>query len=136
MRVFSEQVMTLALRGVTVIATAGNSGVSGSYCWCASSDGGSSGGRKDDDNDDGDDDYYIHRKKTGFYPMFPATVPFLTSVGGAQAIEDSSGSVYTVSCQSDRGSMITTGGGFSSYFSAPEYNFLLYTYHYYLRRLL
>ena len=62
MKTFSRSMLKAALRGVTIITNAGDSGVSGPLCWC----------------DRGD----------GFFPMFPASVPFLTSVGGTMAFKD------------------------------------------------
>ena len=96
MRTFSMAMMKIALRGVTVITNAGDSGVSGPLCWC----------------DRGD----------GFFPMFPASVPFLTSVGGTMAYRDvDNNQVKERACQANLGSSITTGGGYSGYFPAPKY---------------
>ena len=74
MKIFSRAMLKLALRGVTIITNAGDSGVSGSLCWCERGD--------------------------GFFPMFPASVPFLTSVGGTMAFKDElSGLTTEQSCQ-------------------------------------
>jgi subtilase family serine protease len=35
---FSLEIMKLALKGVTVVTSAGDSGASGPYCWCSSDD--------------------------------------------------------------------------------------------------
>jgi tripeptidyl-peptidase-1 len=53
--------------------------------------------------------------------MFPASVPFLTTVGGTQVTSASNEkTMREIPCQSNLGSIITTGGGFSNYYSTPR----------------
>lgn len=56
----------------------------------------------------------------GYYPMFPASCPYVTAVGGT------SGGLTLdlaeqVACSSDNGQNITTGGGFSAYYLQPSF---------------
>jgi len=56
--------------------------------------------------------------KCGFTPSYPSSCPYVTSVGatmGPESGDDES------ACQSDKGGVITTGGGFSTVFDAPDY---------------
>ncbi len=50
----------------------------------------------------------------GYTPLFPSSCPYVVSVGGTQGIDE-------VACQGNMGALITTGGGFSSYYSQPSY---------------
>ena len=56
--------------------------------------------------------------------MFPASVPFVVTVGGTLAyrIEGKEENEFFESvCQSNLGSSITSGGGFSGIFETPLY---------------
>lgn len=104
--------MKLALRGVSVLVASGDDGASG---------------------------YRIRHGNTQFCnrarPGFPASSPWVTSVGGTQLSNVASPVCgYTsdsmvvncreegeVACSSDRGGLITTGGGFSNTFPMPWY---------------
>jgi len=54
----------------------------------------------------------------GFAPSYPASCPYITSVGATMGPEKTS---EEVACQSDKGGLITTGGGFSTVFDAPSW---------------
>jgi tripeptidyl-peptidase-1 len=54
----------------------------------------------------------------GFFPAFPASCPYITSVGGTMGPESNQ---PEVACTSNNGGLITTGGGFSNIFSQPSY---------------
>ena len=63
----------------------------------------------------------------GYFPSFPATSPYVTSVGATMGPEVSS---PEITCQSDstvtlngavQSGVITSGGGFSTYYAAPWY---------------
>ena len=55
----------------------------------------------------------------GYYPDFPASNPYVLAVGATQGLEQS----YKTekACQSDTGGVITSGGGFSNYYTALSY---------------
>lgn len=91
---FSQEAARLGLRGVTIVAASGDDGVS-LY-----------GARND-------------IALCGFRVPFPANVPFVLSVGATMGPE--SGSSQEIACSSDKGSIITTGGGFSTIFPRPDY---------------
>lgn len=74
----------LGARGVSVIFSSGDSGVGGS---CLSNDG---------------------SNKTAFIPVFPASCPFVTSVGGTSGINPEMATDFS-------------GGGFSNLFTRPTY---------------
>jgi tripeptidyl-peptidase-1 len=54
----------------------------------------------------------------GYFPTFPATSPYVTAVGATQGPEAGH---TEIACQSQKGGVITTGGGFSTYFPAPSW---------------
>ncbi|GKZ22124.1 polynucleotide 3'-phosphatase [Aspergillus brasiliensis] len=74
----------LGARGVSVIFSSGDSGVGGS---CVSNDG---------------------SQRTRFQPIFPASCPFVTSVGGTEGVEPEKAVDFS-------------GGGFSERFARPSY---------------
>jgi len=112
--------MKLGLRGITVMAATGDTGVQG-----AAQQGGSPA------------------SCNPFLPVFPASSPYVTAVGGTQfsfrTAEACWTNVYSlgtassiafacpdqdvgeITCSADTGAMITTGGGFSNRFAMPEY---------------
>ncbi len=57
----------------------------------------------------------------GYYPMFPASCPYVTAVGGTMGPE--SGNPEIACTSQTRASLvgITTGGGFSNYYAAPAF---------------
>eukprot|EP01042_Synura_sphagnicola_P036378 gene36378-biopygen3788 len=66
----------------------------------------------------------------GYNPMFPASSPWVTAVGGTMGLEK--GDVETA-CRVNAGALITSGGGFSKYFDAPKWQ--LQSVREYFRRL-
>lgn len=93
MQRFSYEVQKLGLRGVSVIVSSG---------------------------DDGVGNHVIREGKEfcGYNPSFPASDPFVTSIGATQGPENG---LPEVACSSMAGGIITTGGGFSDVFPMPEY---------------
>ncbi|KAI0341890.1 subtilisin-like protein [Trametopsis cervina] len=89
----------LGLMGVTVLYSSGDNGVAGNEKLCLAADGSQS------------------LDATHFNPSFPATCPYITSVGATQVV---AGHKVTdpESASYDR---IFSGGGFSNYFAIPEY---------------
>jgi tripeptidyl-peptidase-1 len=54
----------------------------------------------------------------GYYPSFPATSPYVTAVGATQGPESGN---PEIACQSQEGGVITTGGGFSTFYATPDW---------------
>ncbi|KAF8800106.1 subtilisin-like protein [Phlegmacium glaucopus] len=89
----------LGLMGVTVIFSSGDNGVAGNAGVCLNADGSQS--------DDGQT----------FNPGFPATCPYVTSVGGTQINPGSNVTQPESACEQ----VIFSGGGFSNHFAMPAY---------------
>lgn len=90
---FNTEACKLGLKGVTIFVSSGDDGVANFQA------------RNDP-------------SQCGFSPSFPATCPYVTSVGATQGPEDGS---PEIACSSATGGLITTGGGFSIYFARPSY---------------
>lgn len=90
---FNTAAQQLGVRGVTIVIASGDDGVANFPA------------RQDP-------------SKCGFNPSFPASSPFVTSVGATQGPEASKAEV---ACSSTTGCIITTGGGFSQQFAQPSY---------------
>jgi tripeptidyl-peptidase-1 len=54
----------------------------------------------------------------GYFPSFPATSPYVTTLGATQGPESGNAEV---ACQANTGGVITTGGGFSTYNPTPSW---------------
>ncbi|KAG1738203.1 subtilisin-like protein, partial [Suillus lakei] len=89
----------LGLMGVTFLYSSGDAGVGGNGGYCLNADGTPSA--------DG----------TIFNPSFPATCPYVTAVGATQVSPGQS--VWDPENACDQ--VIYSGGGFSNYFSMPDY---------------
>ncbi len=104
---FNTATLQLAAMGVTVTVSSGDSGVTSASCGC---------------NDDTSSYYSSWLGPSwsgqGYYPSFPATSPYVTAVGGTQGPNQGSAEV---TCQSQHGGVITSGGGFSTYYPAPDW---------------
>jgi tripeptidyl-peptidase-1 len=90
---FNTQAMKLGVRGVTILAGSGDDGANGSGV--RAGQGGS----------------------CGYAPGFPASSPYVTSVGATQGVESTSAGVFNgaeITCSSNTEGMITSGGGFSN----------------------
>jgi len=90
---FNTEAMKLGVQGVSIFVSSGDDGVANFQA------------RK-------------NPKKCGYNPSFPASSPYVTAVGATQGPESG---VEEVACTSNGGGVITTGGGFSTIFSAPKY---------------
>ncbi|KAG2122346.1 subtilisin-like protein [Suillus clintonianus] len=89
----------LGLMGVTFLFSSGDLGVAGNGGYCLNADGSQSA--------DG----------TIFNPGFPATCPYVTAVGATQVSPGKSVWEPESACEQ----VIYSGGGFSNYFSMPDY---------------
>jgi tripeptidyl-peptidase-1 len=93
LKAFNTAAQKLGLRGVTIIVASG---------------------------DDGAVNYNVRNNTgaCGYFPSFPSSSPFVTSVGATQGPEAGSDEV---ACSSRTGGLITTGGGFSNVFQTPQW---------------
>lgn len=85
--------MKAGAAGITVTFSSGDNGVGGngeSYCF------------------------------QGFYSLWPASCPYITSVGGTEF--DSNGQEVVANFQQYASSIRSPGGGYSEHFTAPSYN--------------
>jgi len=92
-RDFDVIAMKLGVRGVTILASSGDDGA---VSPTASRD----------------------SMRCGYNPSFPATSPYVTAVGGTMGPENHTPEVV---CQSDKGGIITSGGGFSTIYATPQW---------------
>eukprot|EP01042_Synura_sphagnicola_P000678 gene678-biopygen717 len=89
---FNTELMKVCAMGVTVLVSSGDDGAAG----------------------------YRYRGRydtidCAYDPQFPASSPYVTAVGATMGLESESTEVV---CESDRGGVITSGGGFSNIFPA------------------
>jgi hypothetical protein len=91
---FTTQMIKLGTMGVTVLASTGDDGAPGYYARGDSS-------------------------KCGYGPMFPASHPYITAVGGTNGPQQSLPEVACVA--GSNSATITTGGGFSKFYSTPSF---------------
>lgn len=54
----------------------------------------------------------------GYFPNYPASCPYVTTVGATMGPETGGSEI---ACQSQNGGVISSGGGFSTYFAAPRW---------------
>lgn len=97
LRAFTLQAQKLGIVGTTLLAASGDDGVAGWF------------------------PRYYGSSFCGYYAMFPASSPYVTTVGGTMGPENG----YTeVACQptgSIENGTITSGGGFSAFYAQPAW---------------
>jgi tripeptidyl-peptidase-1 len=93
---FQTEAIKLGVMGTTLVAASGDDGVIYSY----------------------DTDYYC-----SYIPVFPASCPYVTAVGGTSGPESNNPEISCTSkyISADEYVAITSGGGFSSYYDAPDF---------------
>jgi len=91
---FTNEVIKLGTRGVSVVVSSGDDGVANVKTRQSSG-------------------------LCGYTPQWPASCPFVTTVGATQGPEESKPEVACSS--SNNNTFITSGGGFSEHFFAPDY---------------
>ncbi|PSS03203.1 Pro-kumamolisin [Coniella lustricola] len=96
-----DEYMKLALQGVTVLYSSGDSGVAGNGGVCLSADGQS----------------FTDGTSGKFNPSFPGGCPWVTSVGATQLSKGTTVNDAETACQE----VIFSGGGFSNVFAIPSY---------------
>ncbi|TFK60883.1 subtilisin-like protein [Pluteus cervinus] len=89
----------LGLMGITVLYSSGDNGVAGNRGYCLHEDGSQS------------------ESGHNFNPSFPASCPYVTSVGATMMLPDASVNDAEVACERT----IYSGGGFSNHFELPKY---------------
>merc|ERR1711862_186363 len=93
MNTFNTEAMKLGTMGVSIFVSSGDDGVANFQArWDAS--------------------------KCAYTPSFPATSPYVTAVGATQGGVNGG---PEIACSEVTGGQITTGGGFSTNFKAPQY---------------
>eukprot|EP00607_Mallomonas_marina_P007791 CAMPEP_0182418840 /NCGR_PEP_ID=MMETSP1167-20130531/3217_1 /TAXON_ID=2988 /ORGANISM="Mallomonas Sp, Strain CCMP3275" /LENGTH=349 /DNA_ID=CAMNT_0024593269 /DNA_START=886 /DNA_END=1936 /DNA_ORIENTATION=+ len=93
LKVFDQEALKLLLMGVTIVAASGDDGA----------------------NSRDVRDYYPYG--CGYSPTWPASCPYVLSVGGTMGVESNTEEIV---CMADDGG-ITSGGGFSDLYYAPDY---------------
>ncbi len=104
---FSTEAMKAGLAGVSIFVSSGDNGAPGSataqngYDYCACNN-------------------VFSDLPGGYNPSFPATCPYVTAVGATQGPE-----CYTAEtvCSSQTNGVITSGGGFSTLYSTPSWQY-------------
>lgn len=107
---FDDEASILASRGVTVTVSSGDDGAPNDYqgqCLCNYTSGSGGTGWTG-----------ASWSGSGYFPSFPATSPWVTAVGATQGPSDGD---PEIACQSQLGGVITSGGGFSTYYPAPSW---------------
>jgi len=105
---FYNEAVSLAAVGVTVTVSSGDNGVASAAKYCNVQSGSSISSWTGSSTWTGE----------GYFPSFPATCPYVTAVGATMGPEDGD---PEIACQSQLGGVITTGGGFSTYFAQPSW---------------
>lgn len=72
-----------------------------------------------DNGPNGDVPTGVHKQV--FEPEFPASCPWVTSVGGTTNMANETGATNSTIPATNKVSFIASGGGFSNYFAAPDY---------------
>jgi tripeptidyl-peptidase-1 len=96
-KLFNTEAMKLGIRGVTLIASSGDDGVSGYNFYSSTS-----------------------LSLCGYYAQWPASSPYVTAVGGTMNGKALTGTAE-IACSTDTGASITSGGGFSNAIAAPDF---------------
>jgi tripeptidyl-peptidase-1 len=122
---FNTQAMKLGLQGVTVAVASGDNGVINFGCYddgrssssmynnaCSASSSSDSSSKSSDGTSWGS------WSGKGYFPSYPATSPYVTAVGATMGLNYGE---EEIACQSQEGGVITTGGGFSTYYTQPAW---------------
>lgn len=110
---FNNEAMKAGLMGVTIVVSSADNGVADlSYttglCQC------------DVSSSSSILSYSVSQPWTGkgYFPSFPATSPYVVAVGATQGPNNG---YPEIACQGNLGGVITSGGGFSTYYSRPSW---------------
>jgi len=105
---FNTEAIRLAAMGVTVLVSSGDNGAAGAASMCNTNSGSSQSPWTGTTSWTG----------AGYFPSFPASSPYVTAVGATQGPETGDAEI---ACQSNQGGIITTGGGFSTFYATPTW---------------
>lgn len=119
---FNTEAVKLAAMGVTVLVSSGDDGVAGDFCSDCKPNKKSTPMNCPCTADSSSSQYLWKGDGTwtgkGYFPSFPATSPYVVAVGATMGPETDG---PEVACTSNGGGVITTGGGFSSYYATPSW---------------
>ena len=101
---FEKEAIKLAAKGVTLVNSAGDDGTVGYN------------GREYAEKSEAKQTAFC--KQYGYSPQFPSSSPYVVSVGGTNGPQNGKEEVVS---STQTGAVITSGGGFSEYFSVPDY---------------
>lgn len=110
---FNTEAMKLGGIGVTVTISSGDNGVANGGCGCTTNSGSSQSHWTGAGSWTGQ----------GYFPSFPASNPWVTGIGATMGLggyPPAPGSP-SITCQSQLGGVITSGGGFSTYYAQPTW---------------
>eukprot|EP01034_Spumella_vulgaris_P026655 gene26655-33268_t len=119
---FNTETLKLTAQGVTVMVSTGDNGVANFGCVCNSDKGTSSNNCACGANSGSSQSYWAGTNSwsgTGYFPSFPATCPYVTAVGATMF--PASSTRPEIACQSQLAGVITSGGGFSTYYAQPSW---------------
>jgi tripeptidyl-peptidase I len=107
---FESEMIALSARGVTLMASSGDDGAVNFQCQCDQESGSSTLAHVPANN--------VSYSGVGYSPSWPASSPYVTAVGATQGPEKNQ---PAIACSSTTGGLITTGGGFSTFYAAPSW---------------
>lgn len=122
---FENAAIKLAIQGVTIVVASGDNGVmNGGFSSSGQCD--SSVCSADSSSDIAYNWDGISWSGQGYFPSWPATSPYVTAVGATMGPESGEAEVtcqsnYCYIQGSDIGGVITSGGGFSTYYPQPDW---------------
>ena len=110
MNSFNTEALKLSSMGVTVTVSSGDDGApnEGFRCQCTENSGSIHSSWTGNNSWSGE----------GYFPSFPASSPYVTAVGATQGPESGD---PEIACQSQLGGIITSGGGFSTFYAAQDW---------------
>jgi tripeptidyl-peptidase-1 len=105
---FNTEAMKLSVMGVTISVASGDFGANNYGCECSKDSSNSASSWTGTNTWNGE----------GYFPSFPATSPYVTAVGATMGPESGD---TEIACQSQLGGVVSSGGGFSTYYAQPEW---------------
>ncbi len=122
MNSFNTEALKLSSMGVTIMVSTGDNGVANFGCPCSKIKPISSSNCACQANSGKSTSFWTGSNTwsgTGYFPSFPATCPYVTAVGATMF--SASSTKPELACQSQLAGVITTGGGFSTYYAQPSW---------------
>jgi tripeptidyl-peptidase-1 len=121
MSAFNTETLKLTSQGVTVMVSTGDNGVANFGCTCNNAKSTTSSNCACNANSGSSQSSWTGTSWTGkgYFPSFPATCPYVVAVGATMF--PASSTTPEIACQSQLSGIITSGGGFSTYFATPSW---------------